>query len=175
MSTLGFKHFVGIDGSEGMLSLARNCGLYQELKESMLGEEPIPVQSGKSVTELQTRLLIRRCHAFVVEMFSLARIFLAGHFDVVVIAGALSVGQVPVEVVRKLCNCAKSGGYICMTTRSNSDNAKYKAALDHELEQMEREGLWTCVEASEVEEWERAVSEKEHGYICGAVYLYQKL
>eukprot|EP00066_Takifugu_rubripes_P006359 XP_003971103.2 PREDICTED: Williams-Beuren syndrome chromosomal region 27 protein-like [Takifugu rubripes] len=143
MNTLGFKHFVGIDGSEGMLELARSCGLYQELKQSLLGEEPIPVQSG--------------------------------HFDVVVIAGALSVGQVPVRVVRDLCSCAKSGGYVCMTTRSNADNVEYKSALDGELEQMEREGLWTCVEATEVEEWERAVSEKEHGYIRGAVYLYQKL
>lgn len=34
----------------------------------------------------------------------------AGYFDVVVIAGALSVGQVPVRVVRELCNSAKSGG-----------------------------------------------------------------
>lgn len=62
-----------------------------------------------------------------------------------------------------------------MTTRSNSDNLEYKAALEGELKQMEREGLWTCVAAAEVEEWERAVSEKEHGYISGVVYLYQKL
>lgn len=93
----------------------------------------------------------------------------------VVIAGALSVGQVPVPVVRDLCSCAKSGGYVCMTTRSNADNVEYKSALDGVLKEMEREGLWTCVEAAEVEDWERAVSEKEHGYIGGAVYLYQKL
>lgn len=66
------------------------------------------------------------------------------------------------------------GGYICMTTRSNQDNLEYKASLEHELEQMEQEGLWISVEVTEVEDWERAVSEKEHGYISGAVYLYKK-
>ncbi|CAG08869.1 unnamed protein product [Tetraodon nigroviridis] len=143
MNVHGFKHFVGVDGSEGMLEAARSCGLYQELKQCTLGEEPIPVQSG--------------------------------YFDVVVITGALSVGQVPVQVVRELCSSAKSGGYICMTTRGNDDNLEYKAALKGELEQMEQEGLWTYVEVAEVEEWERAVSEKEHGYIPGVVYLYRKL
>lgn len=67
------------------------------------------------------------------------------------------------------------GGYICMTTRSNQDNLEYKGFLDSELRQMENEGLWTCVEVTEVENWERAVSEHEDGYISGAVYLYKKL
>lgn len=62
-----------------------------------------------------------------------------------------------------------------MTTRSNSDNLDYKAALERELKQMEDEGQWTCVEVAEVEEWERAVSEQEEGYISGAVYIYKKL
>lgn len=62
-----------------------------------------------------------------------------------------------------------------MTTRSNLENLEYKAALERELKQMEDEGLWTCVEVAEVEEWERAVSEQEDGYISGAVYLYRKL
>lgn len=61
-----------------------------------------------------------------------------------------------------------------MTTRSNHDNLEYKASLEHELKQMEQEGLWISVEVTEVEDWERAVSEKEHGYISGAVYLYKK-
>lgn len=62
-----------------------------------------------------------------------------------------------------------------MTTRSNHINVEYKAALERELKQMEAEGLWTCVEVSEVEDWERGVSEEEVGYISGAVYLYKKL
>lgn len=62
-----------------------------------------------------------------------------------------------------------------MTTRGNRDNVDFKAALERELKQMEHEGLWTCVEVTEVKEWERAVSEQERGYISGAVYLYKKL
>ncbi|KAK9536512.1 hypothetical protein VZT92_006287 [Zoarces viviparus] len=143
MKRHGFGHFVGIDGSEAMLMLARESGLYQDLKQSMLGEEPLPVQKGL--------------------------------FDVVVIVGALSVGQVPVGVVRELCKSTKPGGHVCMTTRRNHANVEYKAALERELKQMEAEGLWTCVEVAEVEDWERGVSEEEVGYVSGAVYLYKKL
>lgn len=67
------------------------------------------------------------------------------------------------------------GGYICMTTRSNHDNLEYKADLEHEMKQMEAEGLWSCVEVTEAEDWERAVSAQEDGYISGVVYLYKKL
>ncbi|XP_068600837.1 methyltransferase-like protein 27 isoform X2 [Brachionichthys hirsutus] len=122
LETHGFRHFVGVDGSERMLELAKE-----------------------------------------------------GLFDVVVIVGALSVGQVPVHVVRELCKAAKAGGYICMTTRGNRDNADYKVALENELKQMEEEELWTCVEVTVEKDWERAVSEHEHGYISGAVYIYKKL
>lgn len=61
-----------------------------------------------------------------------------------------------------------------MTTRGNNDNVKYKVSLECELEQMEQEGLWTRVEVTEVGDWELAVSEEEHGYIPGTVYLYKK-
>ncbi|XP_020491195.3 methyltransferase-like protein 27 isoform X3 [Labrus bergylta] len=144
MKKLGFGHFVGVDGSKSMMKVAEQSELYQDLKQCMLGEEPLPVQW-------------------------------AGLFDIVVITGALSDGQVPVSVVRELCRSTKQGGYICMTTRSNHDNLVYKAALECELEQMEEQGLWSSVEVTEVEKWERGVSDKEDGYIPGVVYLYKKL
>uniref|UniRef100_A0A1A8BBL5 Williams Beuren syndrome chromosome region 27 n=1 Tax=Nothobranchius kadleci TaxID=1051664 RepID=A0A1A8BBL5_NOTKA len=144
MKKHGFRHFVGVDGSEAMLEKARESGLYQELKQSMLGED------------------------------SLSEVW-AGSFDVVLIVGALSVGQVSINVIRELCNVTKSGGCVCMTTRSNHDNLEYKAALERELKQMEEEGLWTCLEVTEVQDWERAVTEQEDGYISGAVYIYKKL
>ncbi|KAM8742523.1 methyltransferase-like protein 27 isoform 1-T1 [Acanthopagrus schlegelii] len=143
MKRHGFRNFVGIDGSQAMLEVARESGLYQDLKQCLLGEGQLPVQQGL--------------------------------FDVVVIVGALSVGQVHYHVVRELCKSAKPRGYICMTTRSNDDNLQYKSSLERELKQMEEEGLWTCVERSQVEDWERAVSEQEHGYISGVVYIYKKL
>ncbi|XP_018547365.1 methyltransferase-like protein 27 isoform X1 [Lates calcarifer] len=151
----GFGQFVGIDGSEAMLELARESGLYRDLKQSMLGEEPLPVQW--------------------VKLFRFTLPLPADSFDVVLIVGALSVGQVPVGVVRELCKSAKPGGYVCMTTRGNRDNLEFKGALERELKQMEDEGLWSCVEVTEVKDWERAVSEQEDGYISGTVYLYKKL
>ncbi|KAM9437302.1 methyltransferase-like protein 27 isoform 2-T2 [Salvelinus alpinus] len=142
LKRMGFRHFVGVDGSKGMLELANKTGLYQDLKQCMLGDEPLPVQ--------------------------------AGQFDVVMIVGALSDGQVPVRVLRELCQATKPGGYVCMTTRGNHDNLEYKAALEHELELMEGAGLWGHVAITEVEEWEKAVVEPEKGYIPGVVYVYRK-
>ncbi|XP_042354535.1 methyltransferase-like protein 27 [Plectropomus leopardus] len=142
MKRHGFGRFWGIDGSKAMLERARQSGLYQDLKQSMLGEGPLPVQWGL--------------------------------FDVVMIVGALSVGHVQVGVVREMCKSTKPGGFICMTTRNNEDNVEYKVALECELKQMEHEGLLTCVEVTEVGDWERAVSEQEDGYIAGTVYLYKK-
>ncbi|TNN26437.1 Williams-Beuren syndrome chromosomal region 27 protein [Liparis tanakae] len=42
----GFQHFVGVDGSRGMLDQAAKTGLYQELKLALLGTEPLPAQPG---------------------------------------------------------------------------------------------------------------------------------
>lgn len=40
---------MGIDGSEAMLKLARESGLYQDLKQFLLGEGPLPVQWGNLI------------------------------------------------------------------------------------------------------------------------------
>ncbi|XP_076835778.1 methyltransferase-like protein 27 isoform X2 [Brachyhypopomus gauderio] len=142
LKKLGFKHFVGIDGCAGMLDLARKTGLFQELKQCMLGQDSLLEQD---------------------EMY-----------DIVVIVGALSVGQVPVTVIEQLWRATKPGGYVCMTTRGNAENQEYKAELEHVVRRMVEEKRWSCVAVNEVEEWERAVAEHETGYIPGAVYLYQR-
>lgn len=49
MKTHGFGHFVGIDGSKDMLELARENGLYQDLKQCLLGRDPLPVQLGNLI------------------------------------------------------------------------------------------------------------------------------
>jgi len=46
MVELGFQHFLGVDGSRGMLDQAAKTGLYKELKLALLGTEPIPAQPG---------------------------------------------------------------------------------------------------------------------------------
>ncbi|XP_074466235.1 methyltransferase-like protein 27 [Sebastes fasciatus] len=42
----GFGNFVGIDASKVMLEEAQKKGLYQDLKQCLLGELPLPVQKG---------------------------------------------------------------------------------------------------------------------------------
>ncbi|XP_077361016.1 methyltransferase-like protein 27 [Festucalex cinctus] len=98
-----------------------------------------------------------------------------GEFDVVMITGGLSASHVPVKVIHELCQAAKQGGLICMTTRGNRDNIRYKVALEGEMKQMEEEGLWRRVEVTEVREWELAVTDSEKGYIPGCVYVFQRL
>lgn len=46
MSELGFRHFVGIDYSKGMLVEAAKTGLYEDLKLVKLGTEKVPAQAG---------------------------------------------------------------------------------------------------------------------------------
>lgn len=47
MKKHGFEHFVGLDGSRRMLELAKNTGLYEDVRQCMLGDEELPVQGGK--------------------------------------------------------------------------------------------------------------------------------
>lgn len=44
--SLGFRDFVGVDGSQPMLDKACLTGLYQDLHLTLLGTEPLPVDSG---------------------------------------------------------------------------------------------------------------------------------
>ncbi|XP_071431024.1 methyltransferase-like protein 27 [Pithys albifrons albifrons] len=142
----GFRCLHGVDGSAGMLERARRTELYQELRECVLGREPLPVP--------------------------------AEHYDAVTVVGALGEGQVPVTVLPELLRVTKPGGFLCLTTRSNPSNLRYKQELEAELGRLERCGAWHKLLAQEVERWERATSEEEStqgtGYISGVVYLYQK-
>uniref|UniRef100_A0A8C4H978 Methyltransferase domain-containing protein n=1 Tax=Dicentrarchus labrax TaxID=13489 RepID=A0A8C4H978_DICLA len=45
MVELGFRHFVGVDGSKGMLEQAAKTGLYQDLRLALLGTQPLPAQT----------------------------------------------------------------------------------------------------------------------------------
>ncbi|XP_028321913.1 methyltransferase-like protein 27 isoform X2 [Gouania willdenowi] len=136
----GFERFVGIDGSTRMMEHANRSGLYQELKISILGKEPLPLPKDS--------------------------------FDLVVIAGALSVGHVPVNAIRELCRVCKPGGFVCMTSRCGEDNLEYKADLEAEIKKMKEEKLWTKVAVSQVEKWEKATT--SDSYISGTVYFYKK-
>ncbi|KAM6242397.1 methyltransferase-like protein 27 [Porphyrio hochstetteri] len=102
----------------------------------------------------------------------------AEHYDAVTLVGALGEGQVPSTAVPELLRVTKPGGFLCLTTRSNPSNLRYKAELEAMLQSLEQQGAWQKVLVQEVERWERATSEEEStqgtGYISGVVYIYQK-
>ncbi|XP_041340891.1 methyltransferase-like protein 27 isoform X2 [Pyrgilauda ruficollis] len=102
----------------------------------------------------------------------------AEHYDAVTVVGALGEGQVPSTVLPELLRVTKPGGFLCLTTRSNPSNLRYKAELEAALGQLEQSGAWQKLLAQEVEYWERATTEEEStqgtGYISGVVYIYQK-
>ncbi|XP_056414515.1 methyltransferase-like protein 27 isoform X1 [Hyla sarda] len=143
----GFNLFHGLDGSAGMLEVAKKKGLYQQLKQNMLGQTQFPYDSEK--------------------------------YDAVMIVGALSDGQVPVSVIPELLRVTKPGGFVCMTTRCNISNLRYKAKLEEEMSSLQNKGLWEQVLIQEVEQWEKATSEKEithkSDYIPGVIYIYRKM
>lgn len=43
---MGFRHFVGVDGSSRMLELAKKTGLYQQLAQCLLGQDEMSVEAG---------------------------------------------------------------------------------------------------------------------------------
>ncbi|KAJ8267177.1 hypothetical protein GJAV_G00139420 [Gymnothorax javanicus] len=46
LKKMGFQHFVGVDGSEKMLDLAKKKGIFQELRRCILGVTALPFQDG---------------------------------------------------------------------------------------------------------------------------------
>ncbi|XP_042194862.1 methyltransferase-like protein 27 isoform X2 [Callorhinchus milii] len=99
-------------------------------------------------------------------------------YDVTMIVGALSDGQVPPTILPELHRVTKSGGYVCMTTRTNIANQLYKKQLVAVIEDMEQRRLWDIVKVQQVEHWERAVSasgvEQDSEYISGIIYICRK-
>ncbi|CAM9298112.1 unnamed protein product [Lampetra planeri] len=158
MKQYGFGHFKGVDGSEAMLEEAKRTGLYEDLRLVILGQVPLPAHWGKN--HYCTTFSYRCFTAFVLLFFCKALCN--------VIFDKCSINKVIIITLPQ-------GGYICMTTRGNKDNVHYKTALESEIKQMEKEGLWTCVEVNEVKDWERGVAHGDENYISGAVYLCRRL
>lgn len=95
------------------------------------------------------------------------------------LVGALGEGQVPSSALPELLRVTRAGGFLCLTTRSNPSNRRYRAELEAALQHLEQKGAWQRVLLQEVPRWERATSEEEEcvrgsGYISGVVYIYRK-
>ncbi|XP_037638732.1 methyltransferase-like protein 27 [Sebastes umbrosus] len=153
MVELGFRHFVGVDGSKIMLELADKTGLYQDLKLALLGPEPLPAQTG----------------AFDVVIIVGA---LDHGFIPVSIFRELCHAAKPGGVV-----CMARGEH------SSKSGAGYKEDLERELQLMEEEGLWSPVGLKQTDRYMEDPQlstdrtnelQKEERYIAGRVYLYKK-
>ena len=71
---------------------------------------------------------------------------------------------------------------MCLTTRTNPSNLRYKEALEATLDRLEQAGAWERLVARPVDRWELATSKLEvgpgtsdsDGFISGIIYLYRK-
>ncbi|XP_041798446.1 methyltransferase-like protein 27 isoform X2 [Chelmon rostratus] len=152
MAELGFRHFVGVDGSKGMLELAANTGFYQDLRLALLGTQPLPAQA---------------------DMFDV--VIIVGALD----AGFAPVSVVR-ELCRAAKPggfvCMARGEH------RGAPATEYKKDLERELQLMEEEGLWSPAAVKQSERYmedphlnaERVEGMEEERYISGTVYLYQK-
>ncbi|KAL4669015.1 hypothetical protein H8959_007569 [Pygathrix nigripes] len=105
-----------------------------------------------------------------------------GTFEVVLIVGAPSDGQVPCNAIPELLCVTKPGGLVCLTTRTNLSNLQNKEALEATLGRLEQAGAWEHLVGWPVDCWELPTSKLEvvsgisakDGFIFGIVYLYRK-
>lgn len=102
----GFRDFVGVDGSEGMLLEAEKTGLYRKLELAILGPETLPAATGT-----RQRPQSATGSTAPLELYGAAVCLPLGVFDVVIVAGALDEGFIPVSVVKELHRAAKAGNH----------------------------------------------------------------
>lgn len=71
---------------------------------------------------------------------------------------------------------------MCLTTRTNPSNLRYKEGLEATLDRLEQAREWERLVAWPVDRWELATTKLEvvpgtssrDGFISGIVYLYRK-
>ncbi|XP_049902141.1 methyltransferase-like protein 27 isoform X2 [Epinephelus moara] len=153
MVKLGFRHFVGVDGSKGMLEQAAKTGLYQDLKLALLGPEPLPAPTDTfDVVIVVGGMGVGFIPASAVRDFCDA---------------AKPGGFV----------CISKGDHTA------TPSIEYRKELERELQLMEDEGLWSPVGVKETDKYmknphlnaERVKElQQEERYISGRVYLYKK-
>ncbi|KAI3360727.1 hypothetical protein L3Q82_012870, partial [Scortum barcoo] len=153
MVELGFRHFVGVDGSKGMLRRAAETGLYQDLRLAILGPQPLPAETG---------------------MFDVVIIVgaLDAGFAPVSVVRELCHAAKPGGFV-----CMARGDH------TGEPANRYKKDLERELQLMEEEGLWRPAGVRRTDRYMEDPHVKtdrdrkdlqEERYISGTVYLYQK-
>ncbi|XP_060889317.1 methyltransferase-like protein 27 [Labrus mixtus] len=147
MSELGFRNFVGVDGSKGMLDLAAQSGLYQDLKLALLGTDQLPAQTG----------------AF--DLVVIIGALRAGFVPVSVIRELWQAAKPGGYVCMSRVDPKSESG------------EKYKLSMKRELQQMEEEGLWSPVSTGDMKKYMMDVyhnQKEDEQYLDGTMYLYRK-
>ncbi|XP_075450634.1 methyltransferase-like protein 27 [Ascaphus truei] len=142
----GFSLFHGLDGSAGMLQVAHSKGLYQELKQCMLGQEPLPSPSGRYDAVVIVGALSEG-QVPVSVMPELIRVTKPGGFVCLTTRSNPSNLQYKAELERELSALQSKGLWDCVSVQ--------------EVEKWEK--------ASSEEE-----AAEESDYISGSIYLYHK-
>ncbi|XP_036971785.1 methyltransferase-like protein 27 [Acanthopagrus latus] len=153
MVKLGFRRFVGVDGSKGMLQRAAETGLYQDLRLALLGTERLPAQTG------------------VFDVVIIVGALDAGFVPVSVVRELCHAAK-PGGLI-----CMARGDH------TQTPSERYKRELEKELQLMEEGGLWSLVGIKRTERYmenphltneKGGKGEQEKQYISGTVYLYKK-
>lgn len=84
-----------------MLERAQSTGLYQELRQCVLGREPLPAPAGNGTAPVGTG-----CPGGSPGLSTLVP---PEHYDAVTVVGALGEGQVPSAAVPELLRVTKPG------------------------------------------------------------------
>lgn len=77
MFDLGFRHFVGVDGSERMLEKAAQTNLYQDLKLAILGPQLLPTQPGMEITVTSNHFFLASRGSAAMLVFSFILVYVS--------------------------------------------------------------------------------------------------
>ncbi|KAM4702222.1 methyltransferase-like protein 27 [Discoglossus pictus] len=142
----GFSIFHGLDGSAGMLQVASTKGLYQELKQCMLGQEPLPSHSDQYDGVIIVGALSDG-QVPVSVIPELLRVTKPGGFVCLTTRSNKSNLQYKAQLEQELAALQKEGFWDCLSVQ---EVEKWEKATSEE-------------EAAE-----------ESDYISGVVYVYKK-
>ncbi|XP_028327659.1 methyltransferase-like protein 27 [Gouania willdenowi] len=151
MFQAGFRHFVGVDISSGMLSEASRTGLYRDLRRASLGPEPLPVNTGV----FDVVVTVGALNAGFISVSAIRELCRAAK------PGALL--------------CLVRGHHYT----DHPLEQQYNTELIAELQLMEDAGLWTQLVSRQVDRYmidteaDQSESQAER-YISGSVYLFRK-
>lgn len=178
--TVLMQHFTGDTSKTKVLDLACGSGLVAKKMVELGFRQFVGVDASEEMLkEAHLTGLYQDLHCTVLgeEPLPVA----TESFDVVMAAGVLYPGFIPVSAVREFYKAIKPGGLVCISRgkHQNPEYISYDKALEEELTKMESEGLWSRLTATKVQNYvSNSCSEEadpaKREYIPGTVYVFKK-